>query len=158
MKTEIKWGKLAVCVMIPLALGGLSAWLTRDSMAHYGELYKPALSPPAWLFPAAWTVLYVLMGLACYLIVQAEVPAAVKKRALRLYGAQLVVNVIWPLILFKAERYLPAFLWLVLLFVLAWACLRSFRAIRKAAGDLLIPYLLWLFFAGYLNLGVVLLN
>jgi len=158
LKNEIKWGKLLGSVLIPLALGGVSAWLTRGSMAHYGQVYKPVLSPPGWLFPVVWTILYVLMGLASYLILRSDAPEEKKKRALTLYAVQLLVNVVWPLIFFNAERYLLAFLWLVALFVLVWVCAARFRAVCKRAGDLLIPYLVWLFFAGYLNLGVYLLN
>ena len=158
MKHEIKWGKLIVCILIPLALGGVSAWLTRGSMAHYEDVYKPLLSPPGWVFPVVWTILYVLMGIASYQICVADVSDDRKKRALTIYAVQLLVNVIWPLIFFNAEKYLLAFVWLVLLWILVWWCMRLFRAIRKQAGTLLVPYLIWLFFAGYLNLGVYLLN
>lgn len=158
LKNEIKWGKLIVCILIPLALGGVSAWLTHSSMEHYANIYKPVLSPPGWVFPVVWTILYVLMGVASYLIRVADVSDPRKKRALTLYAIQLLVNVIWPLIFFNAEKYLLAFAWLVLLWLLVWGCTASFRYISKRAGQLLIPYLIWLFYAGYLNLGVYLLN
>ena len=78
--------------------------------------------------------------------------------ALTLYAVQLAMNALWPLLFFRLSAYLAAFLWLVLLLAVVWMCALTFRYIRKSAGDLLTPYLLWLLFAGYLNLGVYLLN
>lgn len=158
MKQNIKWGKLTLCVLIPLAAGGLGALLAGESMEHYNSLYKPLLSPPSWVFPVIWTLLYVLMGIASYLVLTSEVSEPRKKRALTVYGVQLAVNMLWPLLFFRLEAYLLSFIWLALLWLLIWLCELLFRYIRKAAGDLLIPYLLWVFFAGYLNLGIYLLN
>ena len=86
---------LIVCLLIPLAVGGLAAALTMGSMSQYAALIQPPLSPPAWVFPVAWTILYLLMGLASWLVWRSGVPRAEKKRALTLYGVQLAVNFIW---------------------------------------------------------------
>ena len=149
---------LIVCLLIPLAVGGLAAALTMGSMSQYAALIQPPLSPPTWVFPVAWTILYLLMGLASWLVWRSDVPRAEKKRALTLYGVQLAVNFIWPLIFFRAGMYGFALIWLVVLLVLVTETAIAFGRIDMRAAWLLIPYLLWLLFAGYLNAGVWLLN
>ena len=158
MDKTIKWGKLTASVAVALAAGGLGALLGGDFSSRYTQMYKPLLSPPGWVFPAVWTILYVLMGLACYQVWQSEATRPRKKRALILYGVQLAMNALWPLLFFRLSAYLAAFIWLLLLLAAAWLCALTFRYIRKSAGDLLTPYLIWLFFAAYLNLGVYLMN
>ena len=149
---------LIVCLLIPLAVGGLAAALTMGSMSQYAALIQPPLSPSARVFPVAWTILYLLMGLASWLVWRSDVPRAEKKRALTLYGVQLAVNFIWPLIFFRAGMYGFALIWLVVLLVLVTETAIAFGRIDMRAAWLLIPYLLWLLFAGYLNAGVWLLN
>lgn len=149
---------LIISLLIPLSVGALAGALTMGSMAQYAALAQPPLSPPGWVFPAVWTVLYLLMGLACYLIWTSEAPQAEKKRALTLYGAQLVLNFIWPLLFFEAGEFGVSLIWLVLLTALVLATTAAFGHISKTAAWLLAPYLLWLVFAAYLNAGVWLLN
>ncbi len=79
-------------VLLPLAVGGLAAWLTMGSMEQFAALKQPPLSLPGWLFPVVWTVLYLLMGTASWLVRKSDAPPAAKKRALTLYGVQLAVN------------------------------------------------------------------
>lgn len=158
MKLKIKWKELIICIATPLAVGGLSALLTRNSMEQFSQLNQPPLSPPSWLFPVVWTILYTLMGIASYLVLISEENSGQVRRALTLYGVQLAVNFVWPLLFFRLEVFLIAFGWLVLLWVLIWSTRAAFSRISKAAGYLLIPYLLWVIFAGYLNLGVAILN
>ena len=158
MDKKIKWGPLVLSVGAALAAGGLGAWLGGDFGQSYGQMYKPLLSPPGWVFPFVWTILYVLMGLACWQVWQSEASPPRKKRALTLYGVQLAMNALWPLLFFRLSAYLAAFIWLLLLIAAVWLCALTFRYIRKSAGDLLTPYLVWLLFAAYLNLGVYLLN
>ncbi len=155
---RISWKKLLICEAIPLAVGGASALLTRGSMAKYSLLRQPPLSPPGWVFPVVWTALYLMMGLASYLVIQADGPKERTRSALNVYGAQLLVNFLWPTLFFTMEWYLFSFLWLVLLWVLVLVTWRRFREISAAAGWLLLPYLAWVTFAGYLNFGVYLLN
>ena len=149
---------LIISLLIPLSVGALAGALTMGSMAQYAALAQPPLSPPGWVFPAVWTVLYLLMGLACYLIWASEAPQAEKKRALTLYGAQLVLNFIWPLLFFEAGEFGVALIWLALLTALVLATAAAFGHISKTAAWLLAPYLLWLVFAAYLTAGVWLLN
>ena len=154
---QIKWKQLLLCLGIPLSVGGLSALLTSGSMEQFSALRQPPLSPPGWLFPVAWTILYLLMGLASYLVLMQD-KSRQKQTALLFYGVQLAVNFVWPLFFFNGRQYLLSFIWLVLLWCLIWLVLILFYRISKSVGYLLIPYLLWVTFAGYLNFGIYLLN
>lgn len=150
-----QWKTLVICIAIPLAVGIVSALLTRGGMMTFAELNKPALSPPAWLFPVVWTILYVLMGIASYLVVTSKKPNGA---ALITYGLQLVFNFFWSIIFFNMQAYLFAFVWLVILWILILKTTVKFFKIDETAGILMIPYLLWVTFAGYLNLSIYLLN
>ena len=154
---KMKWKSLLIALGIPLAVGGAGALLS-GGMTNYGVMVKPPLSPPGWVFPVVWTVLYLLMGWASWLVWKSDAPREEKHRALILYGDQLAVNFVWPLIFFGAEMYLTALLVLVALWVLILLTIRAFSGINERAGDLLIPYILWVSFAAYLNLGIFLLN
>ena len=147
---------LGICVIIPLLTGILSGWLSRTSMETYNGLAKPFLSPPAWVFPVVWTLLYIAMGVASYLVIQNGTTNA--ERAIMLYIAQLVFNFCWPLIFFNLEWYFVAFLWLLVLWGLILAMYIEFDKINKKAGWLILPYLAWVTFAAYLNFAVFLLN
>ncbi len=155
MILKIQWKKLIACLAIPLAVGGLSALLTRSSMESFEALNKPPLSPPGWLFPVVWTILFVLMGIASYLVVVSGKP---NRTALTVYGVQLLFNFVWSLLFFNLEQYLFAFVWLVILWLLILITTVLFYRISKPAGYLMVPYLLWVAFAGYLNFAIYLLN
>lgn len=153
MKIHLK--KLIVCIAIPLLVGGLSALISGGGMDAFESLNKPPLSPPGWLFPVVWTVLYILMGVASYLVLTSS---KYNTTALAAYGLQLFFNFMWPILFFKFELYLFSFIWLLLLLVLIAVTIHLFCKISKPSAYLLIPYLLWVAFAGYLNLGIYLLN
>ena len=155
---NLKRRELFICIAIPLAVGGVSAWLSRESMNAFAVFDKPPLSPPGWLFPVVWTLLYVLMGLASYLVLTSAKPQQTINRALRLYGMQLGVNFFWSIFFFNLSLFLFSFLWLILLWLLILATIVRFYQISQKAGRLMLPYLLWVTFAGYLNLGIYLLN
>ena len=146
------------CVAIPLAVGGLSAWITSSGMKTFEQLSKPPLSPPGWLFPVVWTILYVMMGIASYLVLMSEKEPTDIKQALTLYGLQLGVNFFWSIFFFNLEWYLFSFFWLLLLWVLILMTIRAFYQLSEKAAYLLIPYLIWVTFAGYLTLGIWYLN
>ena len=156
MKIDKK--RLIICLAIPLVVGGAAGLLTMNSMEAFEALNQPPLSPPGWMFPVVWTVLYVLMGIASYLASVSDAPHKEKARALWTYGIQLAFNFLWPIAFFNLKWYLFAFLWLVILWILILITALRFGRIRKPAGYLLVPYLLWVAFAGYLNLGIYLLN
>ena len=156
MKIDVK--KLAICIAIPLIVGGVSALISGGGMRAFNELNKPPLSPPGWLFPVVWTALYILMGIASYLVLVSGEEEAKVMSALKVYGLQLAFNFFWSIIFFNLESYLFAFVWLVALWILILLTMIKFFRIREAAGYLLLPYLAWVTFAGYLNLGIYLLN
>lgn len=149
---------LLLCLLPPLAAGGIGALLAGGFRQSYGDMYKPLLSPPGWVFPIVWTALYLLMGYASWLVLSSEASEPRKRRALTVYGVQLAINMLWPLFFFRLGWYGFAFVWLLLLIAAVLLCRLLFRYIDKRAGDLLLPYLAWLFFAAYLNLGVSILN
>ncbi len=155
--TVIRWKKLLVCVLIPLLVGGLSALITMGSMDNFSALNKPPLSPPGWLFPVVWTILFVLMGIASYIVLERG-SFAETRTALFFYGVQLFFNFFWSIFFFNFELYYFSFLWLLALWVLIIITAVLFFRISKPAGYLMIPYILWVTFAGYLNLGIAILN
>lgn len=158
MTQKIKWKKLLPALALPLALGSLSAWLNRGAMAGYAALNTPPLSPPGWLFPVVWTLLYLLMGLASYLVAVCPASGRRQERAWSLYLIQLGFNFFWSSLFFGLGAWFGAFLWLLLLLGLSLSCCLLFWHIDRRAGALLLPYLLWLLFAAYLNLGLWLIN
>ncbi|WP_455683939.1 TspO/MBR family protein [Thomasclavelia sp.] len=152
---KIQWKKLLICIAIPLIIGAISALLTRDQIIIFENLQKPSLSPPGWLFPLVWTILYILMGIASYFI---WISKKSNQLALTVYTLQLIFNFFWPIIFFNFKLYLFAFIWLVILWFLILTTTLLFYQIKKISGYLMIPYLLWVAFAGYLNLSIYLLN
>lgn len=155
---KINRKSLGASIAVPLIAGAVIGLLTANGAKAFSQLNKPALSPPSWLFPAAWTVLYTLMGIASYCVRTASAPKGEARSALRLYTVQLAINLLWPVFFFDFGLYLFSFFWLLLLWVIVLFTLISFYRISKPAGLLLAPYLLWLTFAAYLNLFVCLLN
>ena len=143
--------------VIPLAVGGLATLLS-GGMDTYRVINQPPLSPPGWVFPLVWTALYIAMGEASYRVLTSGADKNQIKKALIAYGVQLFLNFLWPLFFFGGQMYLTAFIILILLWVAIFITTRRFSRIDENAGDLLLPYLLWVTFAGYLNLGVFLLN
>lgn len=156
MKNKIK--TLIICIAIPLLVGGASALLTSGSMETFGQMNKPPLSPPGFLFPIVWTILYTLMGIASYLILSSGKSQDDIQNALFVYAIQLGINFFWSIFFFNMEWYLIAFFWLLLLWAFILRTIMLFLPISKTAAYLMIPYLIWVTFAGYLNLGIYFLN
>lgn len=155
MKTK-KFTTLILSLIISLGTGALSALITRNNMNIYEFFAKPPLAPPAWLFPVVWTILYTLMGISAYLVAVSD--SKYKGPALFTYALQLIVNFFWSIIFFNGNRFLFAFIWIILLIVLVIFMIADFYKVNKTAAFLQIPYLLWITFASYLNLGIYLLN
>ena len=155
---KIHWKLLVLCIAIPLAVGALAAFLTGGGMEVFESVNKPPLSPPTWLFPVVWTILYTLMGISSYLILTSDAEREEVQNALSIYAYQLAVNFLWPTFFFNFQWYFFSFLWLLLLIVLVAAMIREFYKISKPAAFLNIPYLIWLIFAVYLNLTIWWLN
>lgn len=153
---KIKWKELVIALIIPLGIGALSAFLTRDSMMIYSEIQSPPLAPPSWLFPVVWTILFALMGISSYLVYTSN--AKNKNFALTIYTVQLILNFIWPLLFFNMQAYTFAFIWLLILWAAVLLMIVEFYKAKPLAGYLQIPYLIWLTFAAYLNLAIAILN
>jgi tryptophan-rich sensory protein len=154
-KNRIRWSYV-LWTVLPLAVGGLSALLSMDGMKENALLPQPALQPPAWAFSLAWSILYLLMGVGAGLVWNA-VPRG-RKDALIPFIGQLVLNFLWSPLFFVWKLRLAAFFVLLGMFALAIWMTVAFRRVRPLAGYLQIPYLLWLCFAGYLNLAGYLIN
>ena len=154
---NINWKKLFICLAVPLAVGGLATLLS-GGMDSYKIMNQPPLSPPGWIFPIVWTILYLLMGWASYRVLVSNAPREDRKKALTFYGIQLFLNFLWPLVFFGLGWYWAAFIVLLALWVMIYLPMHLFGLIDDTAENLLIPYLLWVTVAGYLNLGVALLN
>ena len=156
------WKKIkpyALNIVLTLAVGGLSALITGKDMEIYKSVQTPPLSPPSWLFPVAWSILYVLMAISFTLVCTKREPLSPQRSsAVRLYACNLILNFFWTIIFFKLRAFIAAFFWLVVLWGVILAMILSFRKTDKKAALLLVPYLLWVTFAGYLNLGIHLLN
>ena len=145
-------------ILLAEAVGALSGWLTREGTQIYAQtIVKPPLSPPGWVFPVVWAILYALMGIGAAKVYQA--PASkTRSMGLNLFITQLVVNFFWSPIFFNLQTFGFALLWLLLLWGLVLWMIRAFRKVKPLAAKLQIPYLLWLTFAAYLNFGVWYLN
>lgn len=151
---KINWKLLIVCVVIPLAAGFLSSLITRGGMEVFASIRKPPLSPPAWLFPVVWIILYTLMGISSYLVLTSGGSREDVQNALSVYAYQLLVNILWPVFFFNFQWFFFSLIWLVLLVLLVAAMIREFYRLSKSAAYLNIPYLVWLLFAGYLNFTI----
>ena len=148
--------KTYLWTILPTIAGGALAGLLSGSGAGYPELIKPPASPPGWLFPAVWSILYLLMAIGLAMVINAEPAAACG--AIRIYIAQLLVNYLWSFFFFRWEMRGFAALWLLLLIALAMAMTLRFERTSPKAAYLQIPYLIWLCFAAYLNIAIWLLN
>lgn len=145
-------------IAVPLIVGGASAVLTGGKMKDFEKVNQPPLSPPAWLFPIVWTILFTLMGIASWRVLESDNDPDKIHSALRIYTIQLAVNFFWPIFFFQFDWYLFSFFWLCLLWILILITLIRFYRLDRTAGWLMLPYLIWVTFAGYLNLMIAILN
>lgn len=149
---------LIVCIFIPQLIGLLSGFLTKDSYEQYQNLIQPKFAPPPWLFPIVWTILFLLMGIASYRILMLKGVKNGVKNALFYYGLQLFFNFFWTILFFGLGLRGLAFIELLVLLILIIITCIKFYIIDKIAGYLFIPYIIWVGFAGYLNLAIWWLN
>ena len=161
MKKETKRTVLTfvISIALPLVIGGFSAFLTKDNMNIYSEINTPPLSPPSFLFPVVWTVLYVLMGVSsAFIWLNRSDNKDTADKGLLIYAASLFFNFVWSLIFFNFRAYLFALVWLIVMLVLIILTVVNYKKVVPLAAYLQIPYILWTAFAGYLNFGVWVLN
>lgn len=148
----------AFWILLAEAVGVLAGLLTRTGTQIYAaSIQKPPLSPPALVFPIAWTILYALMGAGAARVYLTPASAA-RARGLNLFVVQLTFNFLWSVIFFNYQAFGAAFLWLAILWALILMMTFAFGKADRLAALLQIPYLVWVLFAGYLNFGVWLLN
>lgn len=145
-------------IAIPLIIGATASLISGFRMVDFDVITKPPLYPPAWLFPVVWTILYLLMGISSYKVFVSDKPMNQVGDALVTYALQLAANFIWPILFFNFQWFTFAFLWLIFLWLLIFRTIQQFWTINNQAAYLLIPYIVWVTFAGYLNLAIAVLN
>ena len=155
---HVPWKTYLISIGIAEGIGALSGWLSREGTKIYNAtVLQPPLSPPQWVFPVVWGILYALMGISSARIWLSPASRH-RSRGLNLYIAQLILNFFWSLIFFNAQAFGLAFFWLLAIWALVIWMILTFRKVDPLAALLQIPYLLWLTFAAYLNWGVWMLN
>jgi tryptophan-rich sensory protein len=151
--------RVVVAVSVCLLVGALSGFATQSSVdTWYATLNKPSFNPPNWLFAPVWTVLYILMGIAAGIVWGHGYYHKWVKTALYFFGFQLLFNATWSIVFFGLQSPLPAFVILLALLALIVLTIRWFHIVNRAAALLMVPYLLWVIFAGILNFKIVQLN
>ena len=148
-----------ISLTITLALGFVASLFTRPQIAGwYSTLNKPTFNPPPWLFAPVWTVLYIMIAIAAYLVWQRRDNSKTYKITAAIYIVQLWFNFSWSIVFFGLHGILPALFVILLLWVSIILNIRWFKKYDKTAAWLLTPYLLWVSFASVLNLSIYLLN
>jgi tryptophan-rich sensory protein len=151
--------KLVIAIIVSELASIIGSVFTISAIPNwYAELVKPALNPPAWVFGPAWTTLYALMGIAAFLIWRMGWERKEVKMALGVFGTQLFLNAIWSIIFFGLQNPGWALVDIVLLWLAIVWTMVVFYKISRPAAYLLVPYLLWVSFASYLNYSIWTLN
>lgn len=150
--------KLSISLLVTFGAAALGYFFSRDAMQDYANLVQPPLAPPSWVFSVVWPILYLLMSIALYMVANSKAPQGQKSLAYVLYGIQLVFNFLWTLFFFVFGFYTFSAVWLGVLIVIVAACVFVFYKIKPISTYLLLPYLIWLIFALYLNIGTAVLN
>jgi len=150
--------KLLYSLLITLAVGGIAGFATATAIGTwYTTLNKPFFNPPNWLFAPAWTTLYILMGVALYLVWR--LPASpMRNKAMTTFFAQLALNFAWSFIFFGAHQIGFALVEIMLLWLAILITINQFAKLQKTAALLLVPYILWVSFATVLNFSIWHLN
>ncbi len=155
--------RIILCILAPLGGGFISSLFTMNAMEKFGDFNQPFLAPPAWLFPVAWTILYVLMGVSSYLIWfkgqnGKKVEKKTAKTALIIYGVQLALNFAWTPVFFNLSQYWIALAILAVMWILIIILMVKIRKLSMPVMWCLLPYILWTTFAAYLNISIAILN
>ncbi len=159
MKGKIDWSKLLISVVSAIAIGSSGAFFTAGAVSTwYRDINKPFFTPPSWLFGPAWTILFILMGVAFYLVWVKGLNTKNGSEAFRAYVLQFIFNVAWSGIFFGMGAFWLAYAEILILWWLIYRTIKSFSVVDMLAGRLLLPYLAWVTFASFLNLGVAWLN
>lgn len=153
-------GILVGVILLCLVAGGLGGLITNPAIdSWYALLNKPSFSPPNWLFAPVWSILYILMGIALFLVIDsAKKKFSDKKSALRAFAAQLILNFLWTFFFFGLQLTWLAFAEIVILWIMILYTIAKFYTISRIAAFLLVPYILWVTFAVVLNFAVAWIN
>ena len=153
------WKKLLISLALPQVAAAIAAYVTiTGSGSWYEDLQKPEWNPPSWLFGPVWTLLYILMGIAFYLVWKGEGSSPQKRLAMTLWGVQLLLNFCWSIIFFKLQETGWATVEIALLWLALLATIFAFARLSRLAAWLLVPYISWVSFAAYLCYTIWQLN
>jgi len=149
---------LATSLAIPLLTGSVAGLISKKGIKNLAVLTQPPLNPPSWVFPVAWTGMYLLMGYSSYLVYKSFHTKDAKTVAYVAYLVQLAFNFCWMPIFFLWQMRLFALIWIIILWALVVACNIIFERLDRKAGYFFVPYSMWTTFAVYLTFGVYILN
>ncbi len=158
VKAKKNFTALFISILLAEGIGFSSAFLSMTASKAYKNFNKPFFSPPGWIFPVVWTILFFIMAVAAYRIWMAGKSDKDVKKALILYCIQLFLNFLWPIVFFRFRLYAIAFLELLLLLVFILRTTFEFYRIDKISSYLMTPYIAWVSFAGVLNYTIWMLN
>lgn len=144
-------------ILFPLFVGFISNVLTSNSRDFYKTLKKPILSPPGFLFGIVWTILFILMGISYYIIKRKTEGYDISNISFWYY-LQLIINFFWSIFFFRKQALTFSFIWIIFLLIAVVITAYKFKKIDKTSFYLLLPYIIWIIFAGYLNLSIAILN
>jgi translocator protein len=151
--------KLIIAIAIPLIIGGTSGFFTATGVgAWYQTINKPSWNPPNWIFGPVWTTLYVMMGIALFLVWKADTSNELKKIAILLFSIQLLLNFFWSFIFFYQQAPGWAVVEIIILWLFILFTIFAFAQVNKTAAWLLVPYISWVSFAAILNYTIWKLN
>lgn len=151
--------KLILSVLIVFTAGALGTVATLPEITTwYAQLAKPAWTPPDWAFGPVWSTLYVLIGVALFLVWRQGLDRRDVRYALLIFAIQLILNILWSVVFFGLHSLLGGFILILLLWIAIFANIIAFYVISRAAGLIMIPYLVWVSIASYLNYSVYLIN
>lgn len=149
--------KLIVSIVLCIAVGVVGSVFTTPAIASwYVALNKPSFSPPNWIFAPVWSLLYILMGISLYLLLNSSKKG--KEKAIKLFLIQLTLNFFWSLIFFGLHNPLAAFAEIIALWIFIFLTIKQSYVVSKGAANLMLPYIVWVTFASILNLYINILN
>lgn len=156
MKKSKKYVPYIVFLVITFAVAGIAGIITAKGMPAYEQINKPAFTPPQFVFPVVWTILYALMAIGAALVWNTG--GRGRTKAIALFALQLIMNFLWVVWFFSLQAYLFAFIWLLALIAAVAAMTRAFYDVNPLAAYLQIPYIAWLTLAALLNIAVYIMN
>jgi len=158
-KKKIDWLKLVISIAIPLLAGFIGSFFTSESVSTwYQTITKPSFNPPSWVFGPVWTTLFILMGIALYLVWTKGWKKDEVKIGIYFFSAQMVLNILWSFLFFYLQKPLYSFIEIIILWLAIFGTILTFYKVDKRTLYLLLPYILWVSFAAFLNLTIYLIN